>query len=48
MKLATSVSNGWLVERLQMGLPATVSQYVRRFRDQLIVVGRPLAAANRS
>lgn len=32
MKTLTSVSNTWLAERLQMGLPASVSQYVRRFR----------------
>jgi hypothetical protein len=32
MKQTTSVSNGWLAERLQMGQPASVSQYVRRFR----------------
>jgi REP element-mobilizing transposase RayT len=32
MKLGTSVANGWLAERLQMGKPASVSQYVRRFR----------------
>jgi putative transposase len=32
MKKATSVSNGWLARRLQMGAPASVSQYVRRFR----------------
>jgi hypothetical protein len=32
MKAATSVSNGWLAGRLQMGAPASVSQYVRRFR----------------
>ncbi len=32
MKAATSVSNGWLADRLSMGPPATVSQYVRRFR----------------
>lgn len=32
MKRTTSVSNGWLAERLQMGQPASVSQYVRRFR----------------
>jgi hypothetical protein len=31
VKAATSVSNGWLAERLQMGEPASVSQYVRRF-----------------
>ena len=30
MKQTTSVSNGWLAERLQMGQPASVSQYVRR------------------
>jgi REP element-mobilizing transposase RayT len=32
MKRTTSVSNGWLAERLQMGPAASVSQYVRRFR----------------
>ena len=32
MKAATSVSNGWLANRLQMGEPASVSQFVRRFR----------------
>ena len=32
MKLGSSVSNGWLAERLQMGQTASVSQYVRRFR----------------
>jgi putative transposase len=32
MKAATSVSNGWLAERLRMGKPASVSQFVRRFR----------------
>lgn len=32
MKTATSVSNGWLAERLSMGQPASVSQYVRRLR----------------
>ncbi len=32
MKSTTSVSNGWLAERLKMGKPATVSQYVCRFR----------------
>ena len=32
MKRATSVSNGWLAERLQMGSAASASQYVRRFR----------------
>ncbi|MSU66038.1 MAG: transposase [Opitutus sp.] len=32
LKVATSVSNTWLAERLQMGEPASVSQYVRRFR----------------
>lgn len=31
MKSATSVSNGWLGDRLKIGKPATVSQYVRRF-----------------
>ncbi len=32
MKARTSVSNRWLAERLDMGEPASVSQYVRRFR----------------
>lgn len=32
MKGTSSVSNRWLAERLQMGAPASVSQYVRRFR----------------
>ena len=32
MKAATSVSNGWLAERLAMGQPASVSQFVRRFQ----------------
>ena len=32
MRVATSASNGWLAERLQMGEPASVSQYVRRLR----------------
>jgi len=32
LKTATSVSNPWLATRLQMGQPASVSQYVRRFR----------------
>jgi REP element-mobilizing transposase RayT len=31
MKSGSSVSNGWLASRLQMGQPATVSQFVRRF-----------------
>lgn len=31
MKLGTSVSNGWLAERLAMGQPASVSQFVRRW-----------------
>ncbi len=32
MKAVSSVSNVWLAERLNMGRPASVSQYVRRFR----------------
>ncbi|MEI6862540.1 MAG: transposase [Verrucomicrobiota bacterium] len=32
MKAGTSVSNGWLAARLQMGVPGSVTQYVRRFR----------------
>ncbi len=31
MKMTTSVSNGWLAERLGMGQPASVSQFVRRW-----------------
>jgi len=31
MKSGSSVSNGWLARRLDMGQPASVSQYVRRF-----------------
>ena len=31
LKQSTSVSNGWLAVRLEMGQPATVSQYVRRY-----------------
>lgn len=34
MKQATSVSNGWLAERLGMGEPASVSQFVRRWRAE--------------
>jgi REP element-mobilizing transposase RayT len=33
MKAATDVSNGWLASRLGMGTPASVSQFVRRFRQ---------------
>ena len=32
MRATTSVSNGGLARKLQMGKPATVSQYRRRFR----------------
>ncbi len=32
MKATTSVSNGWLAQRLAMGEPASVSQYVRRWK----------------
>ena len=32
LKATTSVSNGWLAERLDMGSAANVSQYVRRLR----------------
>jgi putative transposase len=31
MKLGTSVSNDWLAQRLRMGRPGSVTQYVRRF-----------------
>ena len=31
LKRTTSVSNGWLAHRLQMGKPASVSQFVRRW-----------------
>jgi putative transposase len=33
LKTGTAVSNGWLAERLAMGRPASVSQFVRRFRQ---------------
>jgi len=33
LKQTTSVTNAWLAERLRMGQPASVSQYVRRFRN---------------
>lgn len=36
LKATTSVSNGWLARRLKMGEPASVSQYVRRFRQKSI------------
>jgi len=32
LKQITSVSNGWLAERLQMGQPASASQFVRRWQ----------------
>jgi len=32
MKAGTDVSNGWLCARLGLGTPASVSQFVRRFR----------------
>jgi len=32
MKARTSVSNAWLANRLAMGEPASVSQFVRRFK----------------
>ncbi len=32
LKKTTGVSNGWLARRLKMGTPASVSQFVRRFR----------------
>ncbi len=35
MKATTSVSNGWLAQRLNMGQPASVSQFVRRNRLQV-------------
>ncbi len=31
LKATTSVTNGWLAERLDMGQPASASQFVRRF-----------------
>jgi hypothetical protein len=31
LKQSTSVSNGWLAERLAMGAPASASQFVRRY-----------------
>jgi putative transposase len=44
MKLTTSVSNAWLTQRLHMGEPASVSQYVRRFR----LAGGPATRAFRA
>jgi hypothetical protein len=32
MTKATDASNAWLASRLEMGAPACVSQFVRRFR----------------
>jgi REP element-mobilizing transposase RayT len=32
LKMTSSVANGWLAAHLGMGAPASVSQYVRRFR----------------
>lgn len=34
LKAATSVTNRWLTDRLQMGEPASVSQYVRRLHQR--------------
>jgi putative transposase len=34
LKAATGATNGWLSERLSMGTPASVSQFVRRFHLQ--------------
>ncbi len=31
MKKCSSVSNAWLAQRLQMGKPASASQFARRF-----------------
>jgi hypothetical protein len=33
LKASSAVSNGWLAQRLGMGQPASVSQFVRRFRQ---------------
>jgi REP element-mobilizing transposase RayT len=41
MKATTGVANGWLQERLAMGTPASVSQFVRRFRLQGGMESRP-------
>jgi len=32
MTQVTLVSNGWLAQRLQMGVPGSVTRYVRRLR----------------
>jgi hypothetical protein len=32
LKRMSDVSNGWLAQRLAMGEPASVSQFVRRYR----------------
>jgi hypothetical protein len=34
MKMTTSVSNGWLASRLQMGVPGAITHYVRQFRQR--------------
>ena len=44
-KTGTSVSSRWLAERLQMGAPASVSQYVRRFRLRGDAEGRTFKIA---
>ncbi len=45
MKTATSVSNRWLAERLHMGVPGSVTQYVRRFRARAEANTRVFKAA---
>jgi hypothetical protein len=45
MKTGTTVSNDWLAKRLLMGQPASVSQFVRRFRLAGLDGGPEFAAA---
>lgn len=45
MKTTTSVSNGWLAKRLEMGKPGSVTQYVRRFRQRGGAMNRAFKSA---
>ncbi len=45
LKRTTSVSNLWLAQRLEMGAPASVSQFIRRFRLARGDETRPFQAA---
>lgn len=45
LKAVSSVSNRWLAERLGMGAPGSVTQYVRRFRLRGDADAKPFKAA---